>query len=197
MPLDLKSVDPRVLEPLAGSHAVNADDHFVELYDDDVTLMSSVRTFVTVGISEGEAAVVIATPAHRESIERELGRTVDLDAAREQGLFEALDAEETLAAFMENGHPDPVRFDRVIGEVLARASREGRKVRVFGEMVAVLWADGNVSAALALEDHWNRLGKTRRFRLFCAYPTQAFTEDETDPLASVCNRHSHVVVARR
>ena len=197
MTLDLKTLDPRVLEPLAGSKAVNADDHFVELYDDDVALMSSVRTFVTVGINEGEAAVVIATPAHREAIERELGRTLDVQAAREQGLFQTRDAAETLALFMGDGRPDPVKFDRVIGDVLADAARGGRRVRVFGEMVAVLWAEGNVAAALALEDHWNRLGRSQRFRLFCAYPTEAFAADDTSSLSGVCNRHSHVVLTPR
>ena len=197
MPLDIQNVDPRVLEPQAGSNAVNADDHFVELYDDDMALMSSVRRFVTVGINEGEAAVVVATPAHREAIERELGRTIDVTAARQRGLFESLDAAKTLALFMRDGTPDPRLFERVIGDVLARAGRGGRKVRVFGEMVAVLWAEGNVAAALALEDQWNRLGRSRRFRLFCAYPTEAFAEGDTSPLSGVCNRHSHVIVTPR
>jgi hypothetical protein len=46
-------------------------------------------------------------------------------------------------------------------------------VRVYGEMVALLWADGQVAAALELEDLWNELGRRLPFSLFCGYPEQA------------------------
>lgn len=192
MTLNLRDLDPRMLDPLVGAR----DDHFVELYDDDASLIDSVRTFVAVGVSEGDAAIVVATPSHREAIEWELRRSIDLEAARDQGVFQSLDAEETLALFMDGDAPDPARFERVLGDIIELASRGGtRKVRVFGEMVAVLWAQENVTAALALEDLWNRLAKSHRFRLFCGYPSHAFEEGDLTPLGSVCNRHTHVIVA--
>jgi hypothetical protein len=42
-------------------------------------------------------------------------------------------------------------------------------VRVHGEMVNVLWQKGRLDAAIALEDHWNELGRSHRFSLFCVY----------------------------
>lgn len=192
MTLNLKDLSPAALEPQAV--AVNHNDHFVELYDDDAALVASVRTFLSIGINEGESAVVIATPAHREAIEAELGRAVDVAEARRQGMFTTLDAGGTLAQFMRGEEIDDARFETVIGDVLRAAGDGTRRVRVFGEMVALLWADGNVPAALQLEDRWNALGQVHDFRLYCAYPAASFGSEETAALSGICHRHSHVVV---
>jgi MEDS: MEthanogen/methylotroph, DcmR Sensory domain len=191
MAFNLRELPPAVLEPRVGTK----DDHFVEIYEDESALIDSVGTFLSLGLRGGEATVVIATPGHRRAIEDRLAERVDLDVARRDGFFESMDAEETLACFMVDGHPDPGKLARVIGDILVRVGRGGRKVRVFGEMVAVLLAQGNVTGALSLEDGWNGLAATHRFRLFCAYPSDAFAGDDTDALAGVCNRHSHVLVA--
>jgi hypothetical protein len=168
--------------------------HFVEYYDDAGSLTDSVRTFVSVGIGRGDAAIVIAEREHLEAFEAALGRVVDLGRARARGAYVSLDADETLASFMEDGMPDAARFEAVVGDAIARAAAGGRRVRLFGEMVAVLWRQRNVAGALALEDLWNRLAERYRFRLFCAYPTSAF---DGDPAATeaVSRRHSHIVTS--
>ena len=195
MTLNLRDLDALVLEPRVA--ALNHNDHFVELYEDDAALVASVRTFAAIGINNGEAAIVIATPGHREGIEAELARTLDLDGARKQGLYKSLDAADTLARFTDGDEIDPVRFDDVIGKVLTEAGRDGRKIRVFGEMVALMWDAGNVAGALRLEDHWNDLARMFGFRLFCAYRSSSFVTDDTSSLTGVCNRHSHVLVPAR
>jgi hypothetical protein len=192
MTLDIRDLAAHVFEPRAV--ATDHNDHFVELYDDEQALARSVRTFLAIGVNEGEAAVVIATPAHREAIGAELDRAVDLAAAREQGLYVVLDAAETLSRFYADGRIDGERFASVIGAVLRGAARGGRRVRVFGEMVAVLWEAGDVAAALELEDRWNDLARTYGFRLFCAYPARGFAAGDETSLTGVCNRHSHVIV---
>ena len=65
-------------------------------------------------------------------------------------------------------------------------------------MVAVLWADGNVGAAVALEDLWNSLGAKEPFELLCAYPMWLFERDDaTDPFRRVCDQHTRVVPSAR
>ena len=61
-------------------------------------------------------------------------------------------------------------------------------------MVALLWDDGNVAAALELEDLWNDLAATRAFVLLCAYPMRAF-EDPASAAAfkRICDQHSAVI----
>jgi PAS domain-containing protein len=89
-------------------------------------------------------------------------------------------------------------FRNVIGtlveQVSAVAERHGRGLVAFGEMVALLWADGNQPAALALERLWNDLAKTHSFQLRCAYPMRLFPQERDDQwIAEVCAEHSQVV----
>ena len=67
-------------------------------------------------------------------------------------------------------------------------------MRVYGEMVALLWEDGNVTGAIELERMWNGLGAEVPFSLFCAYPTHLMSgPDDADDFAEVCHLHSGVV----
>lgn len=190
MPIDIEGLDLSA----TGTASAPSATHFVELYDDDSALAGSVRTFVSTGFAAGDAAIVIATESHLAAFEAELGRVADLDEARARGLYRSAGAEETLARFMRDGRPDRARFESAIGALLDDASEGGRRVRAFGEMVAVLWAEGNVTAALALEDLWNELARSRPFRLFCAYSTGSFDGAGRAHLGSVVAQHSHVVV---
>jgi hypothetical protein len=107
------------------------------------------------------------------------------------GRYRALDARGTLGQFMQAGSPDAAAFESQIGKVVAS---DGRPVRVFGEMVALLWDDGDVMSAIELEAMWNDLGRRRPFTLYCAYPMSAM--EKTGDLAAakrVCDQHSHVV----
>jgi MEDS: MEthanogen/methylotroph, DcmR Sensory domain len=174
----------------------NSSDHFVELYDDDRYLNESLSRFVSVGLAQGDAAIVIARPAHREALNQALAdQGVDVRAAGKDGLLTTLDAADTLAVFMEDGAPNPKLFRDLFATVIEGASAGRRVVRVFGEMVAVLWSWGNVAGALRLEDLWNELAESHPLRLFCAYPAESFGERNVSPLRSVCHRHTHVIAA--
>lgn len=86
----------------------------------------------------------------------------------------ALDSSETLASFMVNGIPDPVRFGAAVGQLLSRAAENAQYMRIYGEMVAELWDEGNVVGAIALEDLWNNLATRYPFSLLCGYPARVF-----------------------
>lgn len=189
MPEDPNNLDPSPFELRRPSAQ---PDHFVEFYADDITLAASVARFIQTGIARGESALVVADQFHRAAIELELGRTLDIGSVKARGEYVALDAAETLASFMVAGAPDPERFEEVIGAAMERTSGRGDNLRVFGEMVSLLWAEGNLQGALQLEDLWNGLGAKRLFRLFCAYPATVFEHDIAS-FESVCNRHSHVL----
>jgi hypothetical protein len=64
-------------------------------------------------------------------------------------------------------------------------------VRVFGEMVALLWADGDRNGALVLEELWNDLTRRMSFPLLCAYPARFFSTDPSSilNLADISSPH--------
>jgi len=171
--------------------------HFVQFFDREAVLLDSVCGFIGGGLLAGEACVVIATAAHLDGIHRKLvERGFDIDAARKWQQYVTLDAAQTLARFMVDGMPDERRFNEVIGPVIAAAEEGHPRVLAFGEMVALLCAEGNHEAALQLEKLWNALSKRYGFSLFCAYPMDVFDGDKhVEAFAAVCAEHSGVIHA--
>jgi signal transduction histidine kinase len=97
---------------------------------------------------------------------------------------------------MVDEQPDPERFAETVGRVVdqarAAAGPHGRVV-AFGEMVALLYTEGNVAAAIRLEQLWNELGATCDFQLHCAYPMHLFTrEADGSSMEAICAEHSRV-----
>ena len=171
-------------------------EHFVQIYKDDAVFLDALEGFVAGGLRAGEGVVVIATPAHLAGLERRLlAAGVDVKLATLQDQYIALDAKRTLAKFMVRGWPDDVLFDRVVTDLLRRAGQGGRRVRAFGEMVALLWDEGHTGATVRLEHLWHRMCHERGFSLFCAYPRIGFTQGADLSIKEICAAHSKVVHA--
>jgi hypothetical protein len=173
--------------------------HDVQLYSDDAYLLDSLTTFVGREITKGNSAIVIATKEHRDGLAERLARQhPDLCLAVEQGRYIALDAADTLSKFMVNGTPDPILFSELIGATVSRAAAavrgEHSRVAAYGEMVSLLWAEGEYEAVVRLEQLWNDLGKTHSFALRCGYPLKGFDrKDHIDLFLKVCTEHSAVI----
>jgi hypothetical protein len=173
---------------------MSACEHFVQIYDDDRVFLDTLEGFIAGGLLAGESGVVIATPKHLPALEARLERKgIDVAAAKASDQYIPLEAEETLSLFMTAGWPDDRLFERTIADILERAMRGGRRVRAFGEMVAVLWEQGHHAATVRLEHLWSELCRDQKFALFCAYPKAGFTENANDSIAAVCQAHTHVV----
>lgn len=170
--------------------------HVVRFYETDAFLLDAVATYCADAIVTDGGALVVATAEHRAGIaERLLARGL-LDAGEDHDAYLALDAADTLSQFTVNGEVDAARFMEVIGGVISRTAKSGRSVRVFGEMVSLLVADGHPAAAIRLEELWNDLQvhHTHPFSLFCAYPIDHFGgADHQDLFSDVCAVHSQVV----
>jgi len=107
-----------------------------------------------------------------------------------------MDADETVAKLMNGNGLDDGRFKDVVGTVLAQAASGGRGVRAFGEMVTLLWRQGDQQAALRVEELWNQLGSELSFSLLCAYPIGDFRGDrDLAAFSKICREHSVVVPA--
>ncbi len=169
--------------------------HLVEFYETEAFLVDTVRNFLAPGLRDGEAAIVVATAAHRRGFETALVNDgIDVDAAVGEGRYLAFDAAEMMSTFMIGGMPDPSRFREAVSAVMDRASQRGCQLRVYGEMVALMMGDGNDTAALALEDLWNGLAETRDFALLCAYPMRTFSDEASaGAFKRICEQHTSVI----
>lgn len=172
-------------------------EHVVHFYETDLYLLDSLTDFIGSGLAAGEGCIVIATQSHRASLEERLiASDLDLAAAISRDDYISLDAAETLSSFMVDGWPEPQRFTQIISDMITRATKGRSHVRIFGELVALLCAEGKRAAAIRLEELWNELGTVHSFSLFCGYPMHSFNgaiyEGE---FAAICNQHAQVIPA--
>lgn len=186
---DVASADARLVEP-ASPH-----DHLVGFYDSEAFLVRSVVRFVAPALRAGDNAIVVETGDHRDQLESALGAEgIDVTAAIRSGRLLAVDADELLTSFMVAGSPEPSRFTARVGRLIDQAAADGGPVRIHGEMVALLWARGEVAAALALEDLWNELLATHPCALLCTYPMRAFDDEHaSEAFRTVCHQHAAVL----
>lgn len=154
--------------------ATGPSSHTMQFYDAADQLAASVAGFLAPAVLAGEGAVVVATRDHWERIETRLAAAgCDPDHARDRGDLELLDARATLDRLLVGGVVLESRFAEEVGPLLAGAERSGRRLRLYGEMVDLLWREGRIAAAVALEHCWNRRLGTLRCELHCAYATPA------------------------
>ena len=169
-------------------------EHVVQIYENDEGFLDLLSGFVSGGVNAGECAVVIATAAHIEALnERLTAAGYSVSDLISQTQYIPLDAEETLSKFMVNDWPDENLFNKVISEVIKKAKGNNRKVRAFGEMVAILWAKGHIGATVRLEHLWNRFCENDAFCLFCAYPQSGFTQDASESVMHICSAHTKMI----
>jgi signal transduction histidine kinase len=178
--------------------------HGVQFYSQDKFLLEELSEYIGNALRAGDAAIVVATEQHRNALLQWLtARGLDVAGLIERGQFAAMDAQTVLDAFMLEGSPNEERFNRIIGGIIAKAiasangdsaRSERPRVAIFGEMVALLWAEGKAEAAIRLEQLWNGLARVESFSLFCAYPMSCFEREEDAGLfLKVCNEHSAVI----
>jgi MEDS: MEthanogen/methylotroph, DcmR Sensory domain len=173
--------------------------HAVQFYKDETSLAGTVAQFLAEGLSTGQPGIVIATPSHTETIVRELtARGLDVAELRITGELHFFDAQKLLASFMFGGLPDPVLFRSSLGDLIEKlcAGRTSCPIRAYGEMVDLLWQEGNADGAIKVEILWNQLAATYDFALLCGYAVGHFYKETRDPrYQDVVAQHSHVMPA--
>jgi hypothetical protein len=165
--------------------------HACQIYGSDAELVDTLTGFAGGALWNGDGVIVVATNAHIDALELRLRESgLDLGFLRGSDRFVPASAEMILGCICGDGEPDEARFGEVIGELVARASHGGRRVRVFGEMVALLFGQGKYIAALELEEIWNRYLHGRGVPLLCAYPRVPFAAAGAEHTAAVQRAHT-------
>jgi DNA-binding NarL/FixJ family response regulator len=173
--------------------------HEVEFYSDDQSLLDGFTRFVGMALKNGNAAILIATEAHREKLLRRLpAYGPEVSAAIEQGRYIALDNAETVSTFMVNDFLDPARFSKVTGDLIEKTAKTVRgdhtRIAACGECAPLLWERGDTDGALLLERLWDKIARSYGVQVFCGYPLSSFQGGTGSYLFErICAEHSHVV----
>jgi hypothetical protein len=182
---------------MATPHSSPAFTHYhgVRFYESPNALARIVSDFLKEGFAAGSAGLIAAAPNVRAAIVRELTlQGVDVAAMERSKMLLMLDARETMARFMVDGKPNQHRFRDAMCAAIREVSRgKSSTIRIFGQMVDVLWQDGEKDAAISLERLWNQLAHTEAFSLLCGYSLGNFYKDAH--FEDICREHSHLLSA--
>lgn len=170
-------------------------NHLVQIYENDDVILESLEGFVESGFKAGESVIIIATEEHLYALNKRIkARGIDIEKLQTTHQYTPLNAQDTLAKFMINGWPDDDLFMETVKVVISLArGKDKRKVRAYGEMVAILWGQGHNGATVQLEHLWNKFCATEAFCLFCAYPKSGFTQDANESMQHICSTHTMMI----
>jgi hypothetical protein len=170
--------------------------HIVYPYTDENLVSQAVCLYASGGLRNNEGVVLIMSRGHCEPIKNCLkAEGFDVDKRQSSGQLACIVAEDLLPRLLVDGMPDTTRFKALIGPIIdrARASMSNghhAHVRVFGEMVSLLW-EKNLPAAKVLEEMWNQAIDTYSFSLMCTYTLGKHPHDTLPE--SLIGLHSHNV----
>jgi len=169
--------------------------HIVYPYTDRSQVIEAVCLFASAGLWKGEAVLLVMTEAHCEPILERIGRAgFDVDALTRSGQLICEEAGELLSTFVFDGIIDEDIFKSKIGGMIRRAKAAGgerRPVRVFGEMVSLIWRS-RPQATERLEELWNEVIQEQSVPLLCAYALTGAKPDALPEALMAC--HSHALI---
>jgi signal transduction histidine kinase len=169
-------------------------DHQLQFYDDESVLCDRVAEYLLEGLARDQSLLIVGTPGHTAGfLDRMRLAGVNPDALLSARRLAIADARGTLNQILINGWPDESRLRSVVGAAigLLRQRRPDTPVRIYGEMVNLLAADGQIDAAIALEDCWCSLVAEGELSLLCGYDMSFLdTHATAEQFEKICARHN-------
>jgi hypothetical protein len=174
--------------------------HIVQLYQDGDFYSEAISHFAAEGLAKGESIIIVATKPNWARISRRLlGKGVEVAKLRRRGQLTLLDADQTLPKFLVGNMPDAKIFKGLAHATIERARAGGKfpRVRWWGEMVNVLYVNGNERGSNRLEELFDEVAHEQSIAIFCS-----FLMDKYDPkiydgaFGDVCRTHAHVIPAQ-
>jgi excisionase family DNA binding protein len=179
-------------------HIPTGKYHEVQFYDNDEYLINSLKDYIVSGLKNGDICIVLIMAKHAQMLQQALStvREVDMTEAIEKGNYQVYDAAEVLDRMMVEGKLDRARFNEVVGTLIAESAERSNRVRVYGEIVALLWSQDNLPALIQLEEYWNELAASYKFLLLCGYSMASFTDiGHQHAFAGITKQHGKVTPA--
>jgi hypothetical protein len=146
------------------------------------------------GLRQGDSLLIVITHDNWNEVASRLRADgAAWERAAESGQLTVRDAAAAMASFMRNGRPDWELFNQTIATLVSQLNSRDRHLRIYGEIVDLLAAEGDYRSAQQLEEFWNELGRRESFTLFCGYAAVNFGDPGTAAaLEQICRSHSRV-----
>ena len=184
--------------PLVGlfshrSRLLGPQDHLAQFYSDKALLLPNVCMFLRPAFESGGGMMIVARPDTCTSLMDQLkAQGLNTADALASGQLLVLDAQTVLNSIMINEVPDHARFSQIVGEMMASMQERFPQVRVYGEVLDLLWQMDQRTEALKLARAWTGLGHKHKFSIFCGYQI-SHPQLECSSFNGVCCSYSHIV----
>lgn|GEM_PF-1485239 len=162
--------------------------HVAGFYHTDGFLANRVAAFITEGLTGGEQVIVMATASHWAAISARLAETglAFRRAVAERQLLR-LDAAELLDGLTVDGRVSVDGFRAALARLLVPSTRQ----RIYGELVSLLAARGDLPTAIAVEAVGHELAHALHIPVLCGYHAggaQPLTRDAITSIEAVHDR---------
>jgi hypothetical protein len=169
--------------------------HIVYPYTDDAQLADAVCLFARCGLEKGEAVLLVLSGSHYDPVRRRLQDAgFNLAELEESGQLTCENASGLLTQFMFDGFIDEHKFKTKIDRLIEKAKlgtgrRKHGLVRVFGEMVDLIWTP-HPKATQRLEELWNEVIQVHSVPLLCAYSLTGSVGKSLPEGLMACHSHA-------
>lgn len=165
-------------------------EHAVILHgDDEGQLLQSVASFLGDDLAADEALVLLASSNRQQAITHALGaRGVDLGELWASGRALLIDSVEVRRLACVGGMLDRRAVDEAVFGPVERLAGHYR-LRAYGEVAGMLWADREFQCARMLEAAWDELRRRCPFPLLCPYPVDVLGANTDAEMAQIRNMH--------
>lgn len=146
------------------------------------------------GLQASESALLIMEHSHCEPIRRRLQENgFEVSTLEAGGQLNFIEAEDIMPTFLFDGIIDEHKFKMRVGELIrqGKSASSSGQVRVFGEIVNLLW-EPDPKSTQRLEELWNDVIKFHSVPLLCAYALGGVHPDALGDSLLAC--HSDALV---
>ena len=180
--------------------------HVVSFYDDRTTLERCIVHYAIEGLHADDTVVLIVATSSIQTVRDAIAaHGFEVDDLARRGRLVLFDADATLKSVTTQNGIDWPAVRALAGRLVGDAKATGRPMRLFGEMVAILWQRGDVQQAMDLERLWHERAHEHGFDVLCAYPPMVTTVPMAsgqintmcalhDATVSIDNGRRHVVL---
>ena len=170
-------------------------NHTVQICSTESSHIDLVTRYIKEGLCNGEAVFVIARPALREILKLKMDAlSFDGQTLQDPDQIRFFDADFILSCLKSSRSLDERAFQQILVAPILNAQSVYKKVRAFGEMVDILWKQGQHDMVIQLLVYWRKLPDTQKLSLLCTYSLDKVAPHLYDEsLERICKYYPYLV----